>query len=131
MRKEQAYRLIKEFKENWLPNNGYIADGINSFPRVEVYESGTGEQIDKGDNSRAVSLVFDVITECRNEGLAASLSEQLIDDLESNPIVVPDFNIDMVIYNGSTPLEEEASNDNRTINRRLLNYTYNLTQINF
>lgn len=131
MQKDQAYRLIGALKEQWLPDNGYINNGVDDYPRVEVYLSSGGQQIDKGDNSKPVDVVFDVITNNRNEGEAMRIAEELQDTLKTIPVVVPDFNVDMVTMTGITPLTEENGQDERTINRQLVNYTYNLTQINF
>jgi len=131
MQKDQGFRLLAEFKDNWLPDNGYINNGVGDYPRVEVYLSSGGQQIDKGDNSKPVDIVFDVITENRNEGEAMLISEELQNKIIETPVIVPDFTVDMVIMTGTTPLTEENADDQRTINRILINYTYNLTQINF
>jgi hypothetical protein len=91
----------------------------------------TEGQIDKGNNSKPVNLVFDVITENRSQGECMKIGEDLQNELFEFPIEVDDFNVDMVNFTGSTALTEESADDARTINRILINYTYNLTQVNF
>ena len=127
MQKDQGYRLIAALRD-YLENKGYINNGISIYPRIEVYMSAGGQQIDKGDNSKPVDVVFDVITNNRNEGEALAMSEALQDTLIEYPLEVPDFNVDIVTMTGTTPLTEESAADERTINRILINYTYNLTQ---
>jgi len=130
MIKDQSYRLLDALK-TWLPDNGFMSNGVNHYPRIEVYISSGGTQIDKGDNSKASDIVFDVITENRNGGKALKIAEDLQDKLLITPVVVVDFDVDMVLNSGLTGLEEESSDDERTINRVLVNYSYTLTQTNF
>ena len=130
MQKDQSFRLLKALRD-WLPDNGFIVNGVNSYPRVELYLSAGGQQIEKGTNSKDVDIVFDIVTQNRNAGKAMSISEQLQDKLITTPVTVLDFNIDMVTMTGLTPLTEENADDDSTINRVLVNYTYNLTQTNF
>jgi len=131
MIKNQGFRLLEAFKTQWLPDNGYLNNGVNDYPRIEVYMSSGGGQIDKGGNSKTIDIVFDVITDSFDTGEVMAISEVLQDNLINNPIEVPNFVVDMVVYTGDTPLTEESADDNRTINRNLLNYQYTLTQINF
>jgi hypothetical protein len=88
-------------------------------------------QIDKGANSKPVNIVFDVITQALNQGECMKIGEDLQNELYEFPIEVPDFNIDLVTMTGATALTEESSDDERTINRILINYNYTLTQTNF
>ena len=130
MQKDQGYMLIDALRD-YLVAKGYVNDTVNGFPRVEVYLSEGGQQIDKGPNSKPVDIVLDVITNNRNEGEALGMSEALQDTLYSDPVTVDDFNIDLVTMTGTTPLTEENGRDDRTINRILINYNYILSQINF
>jgi len=130
MIKDQGYRLIDALRD-YLVTKGYVNDSINVYPRVEVYLSAGGQQIDKGANSKPVDVVFDVITNNVNEGEALAMSEALQDMLISDPVEVTSFSIDIVTMTGTTPLTEESASDERTINRILVNYTYNLTQTIF
>jgi len=131
MIKKQGFRLLEAFKTQWLPDNGYLNNGVNDYPRIEVSSGGDSSQIDKGDNSKTVDLVFDIITENFDAGEAQSIAEVFQDNLINNPIEVPDFVVDMTFLTGDTPLTEENADDQRTINRLLLNYQFTLTQINF
>ena len=131
MIKNQGFRLLEAFKTQWMPDHGYLNNGVNQYPRIEVYMSSGGGQIDKGDNSKTIDIVFDIITESFDTGEVMEISEVLQDKLIETPIEVPDFDVDMALFTGDTPLTEESSNDKRTINRNLLKYSYTLTQINF
>ena len=131
MIKDQGFRLLEAFKTQWMPDNGYLNNGVNQYPRVEVYMSSGDGQLDKGDNAKTIDLVFDVITENFDTGECMAIGEALQSDLIEHPIEVDDFVVDMVLFTGQTPLTEENSDDNRTINRNLLNYQFILTQINF
>lgn len=131
MIKNQGFRLLEAFKTQWLPDHGYLNNGVNQYPRIEVYMSSGGGQIDKGDNSKTIDIVFDIITESFDTGEVMAISEVLQDNLINDPIEVPNFVVDMVLFTGDTPLTEENADDNRTINRNLLNYSFILTQINF
>lgn len=131
MIKDQGFRLLEAFNNQWLPDHGYLNNGVNQYPRIEVYMSSGGGQIDKGDNSKTIDIVFDVITESFDTGEVMAISEVLQYNLINDPIQVPNFVVDMVVFTGQTPLTEESADDNRTINRNLLNYSYTLTQINF
>ena len=131
MIKKQGFRLLEAFKTQWLPDHGYLNNGVDQYPRIEVYSSGDSSQLDKGDNSKTVDIVFDIITENFDSGEAQSIAEVFQDNLTNDPIEVDDFNVDAVIYTGDTPLTEESADDQRTINRILLNYQFILTQINF
>lgn len=131
MYRDPSFWLLKAIKDEWLPDNRYINNGLNEFPRVEVYLSSSGAQIDKGENSKPCDIVFDIITESLDAGEAMLMAENLQSDLIEYPIEVEYFNIDLAVMTGLTPVTEESPADDRTINRILVNYTYNLTQVNF
>lgn len=131
--KDQTFRLLKvlrdvvqDFMRNYESNPSWESD-INVFPRIEIYSTSGGGFIEKGTNSRPVTVVYDVVSNAKNEGQSLKISELFQTYLEDNPVTVPGFDIDLAVNTGSNSIEELA-NDDRTIYRQLLNFTYNLTE---
>lgn len=118
---------IVNFMKDYSSDPNWKA-GVNVFPRLEVYSSGSGAITDKSGDSKPVDIVVDVISNFRDESEAMNICEAWQEWEENNPLNVVNFNIDMKILEGTRPIFE-LGQDNKTINRVIMNYEYTLTQI--
>lgn len=102
--------------------------GVDVFPRIETYATSAGQDIDKSGDAKPVDMVVDIVTNSRNDIQALTIAELWQQWLIDNPLVVSNFNIDMIVLEGVRPIEE-LGDDNKTINRAIMNYEFTLTQI--
>lgn len=118
-----AIAFMKDYESN--PN---WTIGVDVFPRIETYATSAGQDIDKSGDAKPVDMVVDIVTNSRNDIQALTIAELWQQWLIDNPLVISNFNIDMIVLEEVRSIEE-LGDDNKTINRVIMNYEFTLTQI--
>lgn len=105
----------------------YSVSGVNTFPRIEVYDFDTTPTGEKTNKQWVVTFLFDVISNSSDPGESLNILETLR-SIFSETLVVPNFKIYIWIWEQHTEITEVTDNDS-FITRQLQRVRIELEEI--
>lgn len=106
---------------------GYSVTGVNTFPRVEVYDFNTTPTGEKVNKQWVVTFLFDIVTNKSDSSDGYTILEAIRNDFDSS-LSVSKFQIYIWVWEQHTEIQE-ATNNNDVITRQLQRVRVELQEI--